>query len=114
LLQQLNFYFARFKWVTAPEVFGSRIAKMTSMFRPAQQRRIEDIDIVLVDETTVERAEEWITACEHCSENAPHAMDYLLDALTGCDPTVTEYVMYRPACCPFCTSSITEKTSISV
>jgi len=83
------------------------------MSRPAQQR-IEEIEVVLVNEAIVERAEEWIAGCQLCCENTPHVLDYLLDALMGCDPTVTEYIMYRPARCPFCTSSITEKMLISV
>ena len=64
--------------------------------------RIEEIDIALVDETLLAQAEEWLSACERCADNAVVALDYVLDALTGADPSRTEYVMCRPAQCPFC------------
>jgi hypothetical protein len=75
---------------------------------------IEETDIVLIDETTVSETEHWISSCEQCADQTPIAFDYLLDALTGCDPQITEYVMCRPARCPFCDSEITEKTLVSV
>jgi hypothetical protein len=83
------------------------------MIKPGQ-RSLEELNIVLIGESTVAEAEEFLTGCEHCADNVPIALDYLLDALTGCDPQVTEYVMCRAACCPFCLSEIREKTLVAV
>ena len=74
--------------------------------------RIEDIDVVLVEEALLLEAQEYLSACEHCVENAALPFDYLLDAVTGCDPTITDYVMCRPAKCPACFRQITEKTLV--
>ena len=83
------------------------------MTKPGQ-RTLEEINIVLIGESTVADAEEFLTGCENCSDNVPIALDYLLDALTGCDPQVTEYVMCRPVCCPFCLNEVREKTLVAV
>jgi hypothetical protein len=47
-------------------------------------------------------------------ENAAVALDYVLDALMGCDPLITEYLMCRPARCPACSREIGEKTLVVV
>jgi hypothetical protein len=73
-----------------------------------------ELEIVLLDEPVVSLAEHCISGCENCAANAMTALDYLLDVLTGCDPTVTEYVMCRAARCSFCGGHITEKTLIAV
>jgi hypothetical protein len=75
---------------------------------------IEEINVVLVDEAMVVQTEQWLSACEHCDENAPTPFDYLLDALTGCDPTMTEYIVWRPARCPSCSNEIKEKTRVAI
>jgi hypothetical protein len=75
---------------------------------------IEDLDIVLVGENILCDVERFVFACEHCAEYAPMALDYLLDALTGCDPTITTYLMRRPAHCPSCSARLTEKTLVAV
>ena len=73
---------------------------------------IEDADVVLVDEDMLSQAEKWITACERCSENAEHSFDQILDTLTGCDPTTTDYLMCRVAKCPCCHRAVTERTLV--
>lgn len=75
---------------------------------------IEHVDVVLVDQQTLREAQEWLTGCEQCTEDAPITFDYLLDALTGCSPAFTEYIMCHPAKCPVCRSAITEKTLVVV
>jgi hypothetical protein len=75
---------------------------------------LEGIDIVLISEGVLMETEQWLSACENCSENAAIALEYVLDALTGCDPMVTEYLMYRPARCPSCSSALGEKTLVVV
>jgi hypothetical protein len=72
----------------------------------------EESTIVLVDETVVAEAEQYIAGCEQCNDKAEIAFDYLLDELTGCDPTVTEYLVARTPKCPRCAHRITEKTLV--
>ena len=75
---------------------------------------IEDLDIVLIEEPILSEALEWVSGCENCAENAFTTFDYLLDAVTGCDPIVTEYMMWRPGLCPQCAGDVTEKTHVGV
>jgi predicted Zn-ribbon and HTH transcriptional regulator len=74
---------------------------------------IEETNVVLVDEDLVSEAEGWIASCEHCFEDCEHSFDQILDSLTTCDPTSTEYLMRREATCPRCQSSVTEKTLVN-
>ena len=83
------------------------------MINPVE-RCVERINIVLVGEALLGETEQWLSACEQCAENVAITLDYLLDALTGCDPRWTEYVMCRPARCPSCSSEIREKTLVAV
>jgi len=75
---------------------------------------IEDLDIVLIDETLLLEALEWVSGCENCAGDAFTTLDCLFDAITGCDPTITEYVMWRPGTCPHCSGEVTEKTHVAV
>jgi hypothetical protein len=74
---------------------------------------IEETNIVLVNDELLNEAEEWIGSCEHCDENCGHSFDQILDALTDCDPTNTDYLMCREAKCPRCHSAVAEKTLVS-
>ena len=78
--------------------------------RPA----VEDKNIVLIDEGALMEAQNCVASCEYCVEHATITLDYLLDALTGCDPTNTEYILCRPARCPSCFCNLTEKSRIVV
>jgi len=75
---------------------------------------IEETNIVLVDEPSLYEAQHWVSACRACSPDAGISFDYILDAITGCDPSVTEYVLCRPATCPACGGLIAEKTLVLV
>ncbi len=74
---------------------------------------ILEIDVAFVDEPMVFGAEGWVSGCERCTEAASIPFDYLLDALTGCDPRLTEYLMSRIAQCPHCGGEINEKTLVA-
>jgi hypothetical protein len=74
----------------------------------------KETTIVLVDEPIVAETEQWLSACENCAEYPAIALVYLLDALTGCEPSVTEYLMCRPARCPSCRSNVCETTLVSL
>ena len=72
----------------------------------------DQTDVVLVDAVTLLDAESRIVQCENCCENAEISFDYILDAITGSDPTVTEYIACRPAKCPNCLGEVSEKTLV--
>jgi len=70
-------------------------------------------DVVFVDEPQLKEAAQFISGCEHCAPDTSEiTFDYLLDEITGCDPTVTEYVICHSARCPRCHREIVEKTLI--
>lgn len=73
----------------------------------------EDKDVIFVDERVLEEAEGFVVGCEYCEpERAEISFDQILDAVTCCDPTLTEYVICRPAVCPHCSHNVMEKTLI--
>jgi hypothetical protein len=77
-------------------------------------RYVEETNVVLVDEEVLVQAQAFLRGCENCNGNALMAFDYLLDAITECDPTTTEYAMRHNARCPHCYADITEKTLVLV
>jgi hypothetical protein len=92
--------------------FGPETA--TAFAAMVNGKRVEEADIILIDEAAVAQIERLLEACEHCAERAAVAFEYLLDALTGCDPELTEYLMYRPARCPSCATPLTEKSLVAL
>jgi hypothetical protein len=73
---------------------------------------LEDADVVLVDERVLREAQGFVAGCGQCIPSAEMTFDYILDEVTGCDPTSTEYVLCHPAKCPRCAREITEKTLV--
>ena len=71
----------------------------------------EEQKVVLVDATTLAKAEELIAGCEGCSpDDAEVPFDNILDQVTGNDPAVTDYILREPAKCPGCKRAVLEKT----
>ena len=74
---------------------------------------VEDTDVVFVNKETLAEAEGFIAACEHCEPaRAEIGFEQVLDNITACDPTVTEYVICHAARCPNCDHEVMEKTLI--
>ncbi len=73
---------------------------------------LDDTDVVLVDEPVLREAQGFVAGCGDCIPSAEMTFDYILDEVTGCDPTSTEYVLCHPAKCPRCKREITEKTLV--
>jgi hypothetical protein len=73
----------------------------------------EETNIVLVEESVIAEAEACISGCEHCVANTEETFDYILDMVTQCDPSVTEYLLCCPARCPRCGHEVTEKTFVA-
>jgi len=81
---------------------------MRDFFEPAPDEQ----NVVLVEADTVRRAERLIEACEQCSDEAEIPFETILDRVTGSDPSVTDYLLERPAKCPHCKREIFEKTLV--
>jgi hypothetical protein len=78
-------------------------------FGPTPEQQI----VVLVNRATLRPAERLIESCKHCNdEGAEILFDWILDRVTGCDSTVTDYFLESPAKCPNCRREILEKTLI--
>jgi hypothetical protein len=72
------------------------------------------IVVILVDATTLRRAEKLIAFCEQCDEeSSEYPFNVLLDKVTGADPTITDYILESPAKCPTCKSDVREKTLVA-
>lgn len=69
-------------------------------------------EIYLVDEPLLSIAETYLNACEFCEKESQTPFDYILDELTGAEPTETQYLFCRPAHCPQCQHTILEKTLV--
>jgi len=72
----------------------------------------EELKGKVVDEASLLEAQDWISACEHCVGHALIAFNYLLDVVTGCDPTRTRHLMRRTAECPRCGHEVRERTLV--
>ena len=85
---------------------------MPDFFDPLPERQ----NVVLVDATTVRKAERLIIGCEACSPGyAEIPFDNVLDEVTGNDPTVTDYMIGEvKARCRNCKREINEKTLVEI
>ena len=81
---------------------------MNDFFDPTH----EEHRVVLPEDADIRKAEKMIVGCDVCSEYAEIPFDNILDRVTGCDPSVTDYLMEKPATCPRCYRDIREKTLI--
>jgi hypothetical protein len=73
----------------------------------------DEENVMFVDEATLFEAERYISGCENCVPDAAQiTFEYVLDAITCCDPTITDYVMCQPARCQRCKHEVMPKTCI--
>ena len=74
---------------------------------------LEQQNVILVDAAALRESEKLIESCEHCHpDDADIPFDWILDRVTGSDPSVTDYIMGEPAKCPNCRREILEKTLV--
>ena len=70
------------------------------------------IQILAVSAATVRKAQEAIASCEACNNDAELPFDWILDEVTGCRGSTTDYFLTEPARCPRCGCSVIEKTLV--
>jgi hypothetical protein len=69
-------------------------------------------NVVFLEEDAIRQAESLIESCERCNPSAEIPFDWILDKLTGRDPSVTDYILAATAECPNCKQAVTEKTLV--
>jgi hypothetical protein len=79
-------------------------------FDPESERH----KVVLVDAASIDEARHLIIGCEVCSENAQMPFEMVLDYVTGCDPSVTDYILEVPVRCVTCGAKIDGKTLVEL
>ncbi len=70
------------------------------------------IRLLALSASTIRRAQESITSCEACNTEAELPFDWVLDEVTGCDGSNTDYFLTEPARCPRCGRGVIEKTLV--
>ncbi|PYS35345.1 MAG: hypothetical protein DMG14_27200 [Acidobacteria bacterium] len=70
------------------------------------------IHILALSTATIRRAQEVISSCEACNKEAELPFDWVLDEVTGCDRSTTDYFLTEAARCPRCGYTIIEKTLV--
>ena len=82
---------------------------LRDFFDPTSERQ----NVTLIETVTLGEAERLIESCEACNpKSAQIPFDYILDQVTGSDPSLTDYILEEPAKCPDCRGEILEKTLI--
>jgi len=73
----------------------------------------DEIDVVLIDEAAIARAQRFVVGCKACNPvESEFPFDWLLDHVTGRLGSKTDYVLESPAKCPNCRHDILEKTLV--
>ena len=94
-----------------------RIASAAGTLVKADPSTVTPVDapnIVLLQPSLVRLAQHFVEACESCNRDAQLSFDYVLDELTGCDPTITEYQFSEQPFCWACGSPLHPKTRVVV
>jgi hypothetical protein len=75
----------------------------------------EQQNVLLIDASTLRKAERLIESCEHCNEEgAEIPFDNILDRVTGSDPRPGDSILEEPAKSPNCFHEVNEKTLIGM
>jgi len=81
---------------------------MPDFFDPSHELQ----NVLFLEADAIHQAESIIKSCESCNPSAKTPFDWILDKLTGRDPSVTDYILAETAECPNCTQEVTEKTLV--
>ncbi len=96
----------------SPVTSAERVDKRSTRHNTDATMPHEQLNVLLVDAAIVSNAERLIESCEHCNRFAQIPLAWILDQITGCDRSVTDYLLERPAKCPKCGHDVLEKTRI--
>ena len=74
---------------------------------------LDDLNIVLVDSSTLHKAHKLIGGCRMCSRHADIPFNSILDGITGGDPTNTRYILAEGSVkCPRCRRNVRENSLV--
>ena len=69
--------------------------------------------ILVVGPGTRTKARSLLLGCESCDADAEFPFDWVLDQVTGADPSSTDYLIDDLVSCPWCGGPIGEKTLVN-
>jgi hypothetical protein len=73
----------------------------------------DQVRVIVVGAATLRQAEALIVGSESCKpDEAEIPFDWIIDRVTGSDPSVTDYILEMTAKCPRCIRRITEKSLV--
>ena len=70
------------------------------------------IQILALGAATIRRAQESISSCESCNQDAELPFDWILDEITGSEGSTTDYFLTETVRCPRCGCGVNEKTLV--
>jgi len=70
------------------------------------------IHVLALGAATIRRAQDAISSCEACNQDAELPFDWILDEVTGRDGSTTDYFLTETVRCPRCGSNVAEKTLV--
>ena len=70
--------------------------------------------VLTLSSATIRKAQHLILSCESCNPDAELPFDWILDRVTGCDGSTTDYFLPEAVACPRCGGIVTEKTLVEV
>jgi len=82
------------------------------MTENSELKTVFRMNLLAVSAVTIRRAQDAISSCEACNHDAELPFDWVLDQITGCDGSTTDYFLTQPARCPRCGCSVIEKTLV--
>ena len=74
----------------------------------------EQMEIVLIDQATMDKALCEVVGCAFCSPSAGIPFNYVLDRVTGNHLNLTHYIFEISGTCKRCGAPITEKTLVEL
>ena len=74
---------------------------------------LAQLRILVVGQRTRTKARSLLLGCESCDTDAEFPFDWVLDQVTGADPSSTDYLMDVLVSCPWCGAPIGEKTLVN-
>ena len=84
----------------------------SSAFSTSTKYANMNFEVLALSTATIRRAQNAISSCESCNSEAELPFDWVIDEVTGCDGSTTDYFLTEPARCPRCGRSVIEKTLV--
>jgi len=97
---------------TAERIHLAISSIVAAVMREANEPAPENLNIVLIDAATLQKAQNLIVGCSQCVGTASMLFKSILDGVTKADPQLTRYVLERDPICTRCGRSIDGDTLV--